>query len=109
MSRSKRLDVWQGVDVTSDAATTSTVEELARAWDEYLRLGAQTRDWEAWSALFTDDATYVEHVLGRFRGADGIRAFILDAMDLVRPMTFSLDWAILQPPHVGFDMWNHMP
>src|SRR4051794_13341435 len=109
MSRSKRVDVWQCVRMSSDAATETAVDELARAWNDYLRLGARARDWDAWSALFTDDATYVEHVLGTFRGAAGVRAFIIDAMGPVRPMTFSLDWAILQPPHVAFDMWNHMP
>src|SRR5262245_57844429 len=85
------------------------MDEFAAAWEEYQRLGARGRDWEGWSALFTDDATYVEHVLGRFHGASGIRQFIFDAMDPVRPMTFSIDWAILDEPHVAFNIWNHMP
>ncbi len=86
-----------------------TTVELAEAFEEFQRLGARGRDWPAWSALFTDDATYIEHCMGRFRGADGVKAFIVEAMKPVAPMTFSVDWAILQPPYVAFNIWNHMP
>ena len=82
---------------------------MREAWAEYQRLGALARDWPAWAALFTDDALYVEHVIGRFHGPDDILAFILDAMKPVAPMTFSFDWVIVEPPYVAFDIWNHLP
>ena len=91
------------------ADTEFSIGEMGCAWEEFLRLGARGRDWPAWAALFTDDATYVEHCIGRFHGAAGVLAFILEAMKPVAPMTFSLDWAILQPPYVAFDIWNHLP
>ena len=91
------------------ADTEFSIGEMSCAWEEFLRLGARGRDWPAWAALFTDDATYVEHCIGRFHGAAGVLAFILEAMKPVAPMTFSLDWAIIQPPYVAFDIWNHMP
>jgi len=86
-----------------------TREEVQTAFEEYQRLGAFGRDWPAWAALFTDDAEYVEHVIGRFHGASGILEFILDAMKPVEPMTFSFDWVIIDPPFIAFDIWNHMP
>ncbi len=89
--------------------TRFSIDELRAAWEEFQRLGARGRDWHAWAALFTDDATYIEHCMGSFRGADAICTWILSAMEPVAPMTFSVDWAILQPPHIAFNIWNHMP
>ncbi len=86
-----------------------TTAEMEAAWEEFQRLGARGRDWPAWAALFTDDALYIEHCIGRFHGAAGVLAFILDAMKPVAPMTFSVDWAIIEPPYLAFDIWNHMP
>jgi len=94
---------------TTDTAAPSALEHLQTAFAEYQRLGAFGRDWPAWAALFTDDAEYVEHVIGRFHGVDGILTFILDAMKPVEPMTFSFDWIIFDPPYVAFDIWNIMP
>jgi hypothetical protein len=99
----------QGAAPTDSGNTNFSLVELQTAWVEYQRLGAQGRDWPAWAALFTDDATYVEHCMGRFEGAAAIREWILSAMDPVACMTFSVDWAILQPPHIAFNIWNHMP
>ena len=89
--------------------THFSMQEMAEAWEEFQRLGARGRDWAGWSALFTDDATYIEHCLGEFHGAAAIHEWILGAMEPVAPMTFSVDWAILQPPYLAFNIWNHMP
>ncbi|CAB4862919.1 unannotated protein [freshwater metagenome] len=95
---------------THEISTTDfSIEEMSAAWEQFQRLGARGRDWAGWSALFTDDATYIEHCLGRFHGAAGIHEWILGAMEPVAPMTFSVDWAILQPPYLAFNIWNHMP
>jgi hypothetical protein len=92
----------------SGAAGFST-DEVERAWERFQDLGARGRDWPAWAALFTDDATYIEHCLGRFSGAGRIREWILHAMDPVACMTFSVEWAIIQPPYVAINIWNHLP
>jgi hypothetical protein len=89
--------------------TAFSIDEMRIAWDEFQRLGARGRDWPAWAALFTDDATYIEHCLGEFHGAKAIREWILGAMEPVACMTFSVDWAILEPPHIAFNIWNHLP
>ena len=86
-----------------------SIEEVTTAFAEFQRLGAQNRDWPAWAATFTDDAVYTEHCLGQFHGADGIRDWLVKQMEPVAPMTFSLDWQIVSPPHVAFNIWNHMP
>ncbi len=83
--------------------------EVTRAFAEFQRLGAQNLDWPAWAALFTDDATYIEHCLGKFHGANAIRDWLVKQMEPVAPMTFSLDWQIVDPPYVAFNIWNHMP
>lgn len=93
----------------TSAETTFSLQEMSAAWEEFQRLGARGRDWPAWAALFTDDATYLEHCLGEYHGPDQIREWILSAMDPVACMTFSVDWAILQPPYLAFNIWNHMP
>jgi hypothetical protein len=95
--------------MTGGIATTYSVDEMEAAWEEFQRLGARGRDWPAWANLFTDDALYIEHCIGRFHGSSGVLAFILDAMEPVAPMTFSVDWAIIDPPYLAFDIWNHMP
>ena len=86
-----------------------TLEDMQAAWEEFQRLGARGRNWPAWAALFTDDATYYEHCLGKYYGADEIREWIIRQMEPVACMTFSVDWAILQPPYLAFNIWNHMP
>ncbi len=88
---------------------TYSIDEVTAAFAEFQRLGAQSRDWPAWAATFTDDALYTEHCLGQFHGADGIRDWLVKQMEPVAPMTFSLDWQIVDPPYVAFNIWNHMP
>jgi hypothetical protein len=84
-------------------------DAVAAAFAEFLRRGAHGRDWPAWSSLFTDDAVYTEHCLGQFHGAEGIRAWILAAMEPVACMTFSVEWSIIDGPYVAFWIWNHVP
>jgi hypothetical protein len=84
-------------------------DAVAAAFGEFLRRGAHGRDWPAWAALFADDAVYTEHCLGRFHGADGIRAWIMSAMEPVACMTFSVEWSIIDSPYVAFWIWNHVP
>jgi limonene-1,2-epoxide hydrolase len=59
--------------------------------------------------LFTDDAVYVEHVLGRFRGRQEIRDWIVPTMAHFPAMTFWIDWWIIDANRVVFYIWNHLP
>jgi hypothetical protein len=76
---------------------------------EFLRWGAHGRNWPRWSQLFTDDAVYTEHVMGRFVGPAGIEAFLAEGMKPVAPMTFSLEWHTVEGNRLAFWIWNHLP
>lgn len=41
-----------------------------------LRRGVASGDWAEWAQFFTEDAVYVEHAMGTFRGRAEIRAWI---------------------------------
>jgi ketosteroid isomerase-like protein len=83
--------------------------EIEAAFAEFRRRGAEGRDWPAWAEVFTDDAVYIEHCLGRFEGSAGIRTWIDQAMTPVPNMTFSIDWWIIDGDRVAFFIWNHLP
>ncbi len=55
-------------------------EELEQAFRRYWQTGAVGEDWDAWADLFTEDARYVEHVLGNLEGREAIRAWIKPIM-----------------------------
>lgn len=66
-----------------------------RARDESSRTG----DWSIWASVFTDDACYVEHAYGEFRGRAAICDWITKVMAPFPHMTFPQDW-------VAFDEEN---
>lgn len=63
--------------------STWTRDELEAAFAHY---GAQvekacaTGDWNLFAELFTEDATYDEHLYGTFSGREEIRPWIIDTM-----------------------------
>ena len=62
---------------------TWTREELEAAFEHYkseVRRAVEGRDWGIFADLFTDDATYHEHVYGRFSGREQIRSWIVQTM-----------------------------
>jgi hypothetical protein len=54
--------------------------ELDAAFRTYWQTGAVGENWDAWAELFTEDALYVEHVLGNLHGQEGIRNWIKPIM-----------------------------
>lgn len=79
------------------------------AFEEFLDRGARGRRWQEWADLFTDDAVYTEHCLGRFVGKPAITAWITKAMEPVACMTFSVEWAAVEGDLIAFWIWNHLP
>ena len=70
-------------------------DELQRALDVYNRArdeSSRTGDWSIWASVFTDDALYIEHAYGEFRGRDAIRDWITKVMAPFPHMTFPQDW-----------------
>ncbi|TMK78339.1 MAG: nuclear transport factor 2 family protein, partial [Actinobacteria bacterium] len=58
-------------------------DELEKAFEAYLEAGARagaSGDWSEWPDIFTEDATYIEHHFGTFRGRDEIRKWITETM-----------------------------
>jgi len=55
-------------------------DELEQAFRTYWRTGVVGEDWDAWADLFTEDALYVEHVLGSMHGREEIRQWIKPIM-----------------------------
>ncbi|MFQ5416017.1 MAG: nuclear transport factor 2 family protein, partial [Myxococcota bacterium] len=57
--------------------------ELEEAFAHYQRVALEagtTGDWNPWAELFTEDATYVEHLFGTLGGREAIRRWITSTM-----------------------------
>jgi hypothetical protein len=91
-----------------------TREELQRAFDRYCEereRAIASGDWRPWAALFTEDARYIEHAYGEFRGRRAISDWIVGVMEPFPTMTFPNDWVILDPEtgFVVFQCQNRLP
>jgi hypothetical protein len=67
-------------------------EELENAFQKYWRTGAVGEDWDGWADLFTEDANYVEHVLGSMKGREAIRAWIKPIMEQYCELYTAYEW-----------------
>ena len=67
-------------------------DEVQDAFRTYWRTGAVCEDWDAWADLFTEDARYVEHVLGDLRGREAIRAWIKPIMAKYPELYTAYEW-----------------
>jgi len=56
---------------------------------------SRTGDWSIWSAVFTEDAHYIEHAYGELSGRDAIEKWIVDVMAPFPTMTFPQDWWVI--------------
>lgn len=66
--------------------------EVEAAFRQYFHVGPVMEDWIAWSQLFTDDAVYLDHYYGRFRGPKEIELFLESTMMAGRHCYTSLVW-----------------
>lgn len=67
-------------------------DELERAFQKYWRTGAVEEDWDGFAEMFTEDATYVEHVLGSMKGREQIRAWIKPIMEEYCELYTAYEW-----------------
>ena len=89
---------------------TVSREEVEEAFRNYLRLGAEQRDWNAWADLFTGDAVYDEIQYGVFRGREEIREWIVKTMAGVPDMVFPAPrWTMIDGDRVAFCIDNVYP
>ena len=76
-----------------------TREELDTAFRLYWRTGAVGEDWDVWADLFTEDVTYVEHVLGTMKGREAVRAWIKPIMEQYGELYTAYEWHSVDEEH----------
>ena len=76
-------------------------EELELAFEAYQACGkraAETHDWNPWADMFTEHATYIEHLYGTFHGREEIRPWITRTMTMFpgsRMPIFPVTWYVV--------------
>jgi len=88
--------------------------ELQEAFDRYNEArirSQQTGDWRIWASRFTEDAHYIEHAYGEFRGREAIEQWICAVMAPFPDMTFPQDWVAFDDENdaVVFQCQNRLP
>ena len=74
---------------------------MERAFAHYQRVAATAAasgDWRPWADLFTEDATYIEHLYGRYQGREAIYDWISSTMGTppASDMTsFPIEWYVI--------------
>ena len=91
--------------------------EVERAFEGYqakVRDITAAGDWSPFADLFTEDATYLEHLFGTFEGREAIRGWITKTMSRFpgNVMTaFPVEWYVIDEERgwVVCQIWNEMP
>ena len=66
--------------------------ELEKAFQSYWRTGAVNEDWDGFANNFTQDALYIEHVLGTMHGREKIRSWIKPIMEEYCELYTAYEW-----------------
>ena len=90
--------------------------ELEDAFDNYRRVALEagmSGDWNPWADLFTEDATYVEHLFGTLGGREAIRRWITTTMTRSpnnEMKYFPVEWYVVDEARgwVVCQVWNRM-
>ena len=73
--------------------TTFDHDEVEAAFRNYWALGAVGEDWDAWcDECFTEDVTYIEHILGNKQGREAVRAWIKPTMEEYGAIYTAYEW-----------------
>ena len=80
--------------------------EVENAFRTYWQTGAVGERWEEWADLFTDDAEYVEHVLGSMHGRAEIKPWITKIMDDFSELYTFYEWHMVDGDRVVVYMQN---
>jgi hypothetical protein len=99
------------------ATATWSRDELESAFAHYraeVEKACTSGDWNLFAALFTEDATYIEHAYGRFEGREAIREWIISTMTTFPGSEmphFPIDWYLVDEERgrIVCDVWNDLP
>ena len=76
-------------------------QELEDSFEHYQQMALKagtSGDWRCWADLFTEDATYVEHLYGTFGGREAIYDWIQKPMHTPpkdEMIHFPIDWSMI--------------
>jgi hypothetical protein len=89
------------------------IEEALDLYKETALSSGMSGDWGPWADLFTEDATYVEHLFGTLGGREAIRKWITETMVEYpnREMKyFPHEWYMIDEERgwVVAQVWNRM-
>jgi ketosteroid isomerase-like protein len=91
-------------------------DEIEEAFETFRRTALEagrSGDWSAWADLFSEDATYVEHLYGTFGGREAIRRWISKTMaeyPANHMRYFPVEWYVIDEERgwVVCQVWNRM-
>jgi hypothetical protein len=91
--------------------TRAELEEALRTYNAARDQACASGDWSRWADLFTDDAEYLEHAYGTFKGRAAIRDWIVKVMAPFPTMTFPQDWVAYDEARgaIVFQCQNRLP
>ena len=93
-----------------------TRDEIEQALENYRRVALEagtSGDWNPWADLFTEDATYIEHLYGTLGGREAIRRWITRTMAEFpnhEMKFFPHEWYVIDEERgwVVAQIWNRM-
>lgn len=73
------------------------------------RAAQDTGDWSAYADCFSEDAVYVEHHFGTFRGRESIRAWLVPVMAPLVGWSYPTEWCVVEGDRLVFLWKNRLP
>jgi predicted SnoaL-like aldol condensation-catalyzing enzyme len=88
--------------------TPEQVADRAEIHDLIVRYGwaIDTKDWALLDTCFTEDVTYIEHILGSKKGREAVRAWIKPIMEEYGTMYTAYEWHMIDGNRVVVYMQN---
>ncbi len=89
------------------------IEEAFAKFQQTALEAGTSGDWNPWADLFTEDATYIEHLFGTFGGREAIRNWICKTMAQYpncEMKYFPVEWYVIDEERgwVVCQVWNRM-
>jgi len=90
--------------------------ELEDAFAHYQKTALEagtSGDWDPWADMFTEDATYIEHLFGTLGGREAIRNWISTTMSRApndQMKYFPVEWYMIDEEKgwITMQVWNRM-